>query len=381
MVQKLEEQLSFSNDEVRKLKEKIESNKNNLSISENEIKRLKTVSQGLEYELSCIKNDIKLSEEKYRNLLIVNQELMVMRQQKDAQIEQLSVYGKESNEKINQIFNENKALLQEVKNLQKEDPLPVISDHFKKQTDHFLNLTKGLEFKLKKELENSTRQIEAYISLQNFLTNGGLDPGMHGWPISPDLGVYLVNLIYQNEYDLVIEYGSGTSTLIIAKALSNISTRKKRKIPAMLVSFEHLDVYFSKTKDLIGKSAVSEYVDLKLAPLENYKTEDGKDYLFYSLQSTLLNIQERIGLRKLKVLVLVDGPPGATGPNARYPALPIVLSYFPDSVIHFVLDDYNRHDEKEIANSWVEFLKKTDFNYKLTEIKLEKDACLLEVNV
>lgn len=71
-----------------------------------------------------------------------------------------------------------------------------------------------------------------------------------------------------------------------------------------------------------------------------------------------------------KLLIIVDGPPAATGKHARYPALPIVTHVLGDtSTYHFVMDDYLRGDEREIVALWKEALaslnipfNQTDFN-------------------
>jgi len=40
----------------------------------------------------------------------------------------------------------------------------------------------------------------------------------------------------------------------------------------------------------------------------------------------------------LRVLVIVDGPPAATGPHARYPAGPLVLQHFAGAQIDFLME-------------------------------------------
>ena len=65
---------------------------------------------------------------------------------------------------------------------------------------------------------NAVKQVEAYTSLQGYLATGELMPILHGWPISPDFALLLVQLLEQQSFDAIIEFGSG-STLVVARAL------------------------------------------------------------------------------------------------------------------------------------------------------------------
>jgi hypothetical protein len=75
--------------------------------------------------------------------------------------------------------------------------------------------------------------------------------------------------------------------------------------------------------------------------------------------------------------VLVDGPPASTGPQARLPALAVVLPHLRGAELELLLDDYDRPDEKAIAVSWMETLKDAGLAPTLTERKLEKGACII----
>jgi hypothetical protein len=50
-------------------------------------------------------------------------------------------------------------------------------------------------------------------------------------------------------------------------------------------------------------------------------------------------------------LLLVDGPPGSAGTQARYPALPVLSDRLADGAI-VVLDDFSRADETTIVERW-----------------------------
>ena len=78
-----------------------------------------------------------------------------------------------------------------------------------------------------------------------------------------------------------------------------------------------------------------------------------------------------------RVLVIVDGPPEATGPFARYPALELVLQALPRQRGAYLMDDYRRPGEQEIARRWRAFLSARGVESQLTQYPLEKMACLI----
>ena len=53
----------------------------------------------------------------------------------------------------------------------------------------------------------------------NYLRTGDVLGDFHGWPISPDIGLFLLEKMREQQYDLIIECGSGTATALFAKAL------------------------------------------------------------------------------------------------------------------------------------------------------------------
>jgi hypothetical protein len=59
----------------------------------------------------------------------------------------------------------------------------------------------------------------------------------------------------------------------------------------------------------------------------------------------------RYGLSEIPMLV-VDGPPRATGAAARYPAFPLLQSVLAQKAT-IVLDDADRPDEEEIVSRWL----------------------------
>src|SRR5690606_18045363 len=83
----------------------------------------------------------------------------------------------------------------------------------------FDSLRKELRANFGKDLKNAVKQIEAFISIQNYLNARQGVAGFHDWPISPDIGLFLIERIRERHHDLIIEFGSGTSTALFAKVV------------------------------------------------------------------------------------------------------------------------------------------------------------------
>jgi hypothetical protein len=258
----------------------------------------------------------------------------------------------------------------------------------------------GLKNHINTGLSNSARQLEAFMGIQNYLEKGVKPLSFHGWPISPDIGLYITGLIDANNYDVIIEFGSGTSTVLMAKALISKqrgaqtktlgNTSKSNEIavqetpfadlPARIVTFEHNNLYHGKTTQALQDNGVDHLVDLVYAPLVDYQYKDGSQYLYYSCNDKLQELARIFKGRKANILVLVDGPPGATNKNARFPALPHLLNTLTEHSFTVIMDDYKRAEEKEIITLWKNILEERSLFHELIEVVNEKGLAHLSVN-
>lgn len=257
-----------------------------------------------------------------------------------------------------------------------------LDTRFKHQAEGLAQLRKFTETSVKKTVSNATKQLEATLGLQSYFVTGELldiCTENQNWPISPDFAHYLVELIELNDYDLIIEFGSGYSTALIAKALARRASKRTGRAVGF-VSFEHLDDYYQQTLDRLRSARLSSTVQLMLAPLEEWQGADGEAQLYYACQQTFSLLVQQYPLEGLRSLIVVDGPPAGTGPQARYPAGPIVLKHFAGAQIDFLLDDYIRDDEKKVAQRWQAEITATGFAHTTTLRKFEKDACLIRVH-
>jgi hypothetical protein len=90
-------------------------------------------------------------------------------------------------------------------------PSEELFELMREQAKAIKSLKTELSKELKKEIANSTKQLESHQALQALI--GDLPPPLHGWPISPDFALQLVRLIRDQKYDLTVEFDSGISTL------------------------------------------------------------------------------------------------------------------------------------------------------------------------
>lgn len=307
-------------------------------------------------------------------------------------------------EEIKRLFSEQAEKLDQTVKLQKETSEAL--------QGKFLN-------KILSRVDNSAKQVESYIQLNSFFDRGELLPDLHGWPISPDLAVYLMRTIKQDDYDLIIEFGSGSSTVLMAQAIaqkllgrpmkeiqgrvselllegpqvyrgadgagrevlssSGHSTANGSDIAPRLIAFEHMREYFDKTQQALNNAGVRDLVELAYTPLQDYQHMDGEQYLYYQCDSHLESLSSRLVADQPRILVLVDGPPGKTGPNARFPAMPVVMRYFSSARVDFVLDDSNRTEEKKVLQAWQIEAEKRGYKADTKHLPFEKGATILEL--
>jgi hypothetical protein len=185
-------------------------------------------------------------------------------------------------------------------------------------------------------------------------------------------------LLEKNDFDAVIEFGSGSSTLIVARALDNLRKHGKRQRIPKQIAFEHQQRYHAATSELLRRSNLLENVSLALAPLHAISVESDDSYQYYSVDQELAQLRDQLHSHACpQILTIVDGPPASVGPLSRLPALATLLQYFPHQEGFVLLDDYVREDEREIARRWQKTLTANGIESTTTEFDFEKQACLL----
>lgn len=271
-------------------------------------------------------------------------------------------------------------------------PWHELGDSMRQQTDRLLNavteqsrqmkrLERQVEESVSREVGNAVRQLEAHARIQRFLGPGQQMPELHGWPISADFGALLLDLLDRSDYDLILEFGSGASTVLMAaSAQRHAATRAARGLPPTAVlALEHLPEYHEQTTSMLQASGLEALARLALAPIRPFTTASGQTFPYYDAREAVGDVVRSLQrpVTELRVLLMVDGPPSATGPRARYPALPLALEFLAGAQLDILLDDYRREDEKQVAQAWLDDLRARGLEPTLTAYPLEKEACLI----
>ncbi len=268
-------------------------------------------------------------------------------------------------------------------------PAPTDPDSLQQQLAAMERRLQAIEQAQRNAAFTITRQLEAFIQLHSLI---GPVPGLlHGWPVSADFGLHMLQLLLCQPPELVIEFGSGTSTHLLLQGLAlafpqaSGSAQGARSAPQLL-SFEHLADYHQRTAELIAPCCLRRHAQLLLAPLQPWNdpcSDSSDDQPYYSqleritAAAAALRRKRQRPLRRL--LVIVDGPPGATGPQARYPALPALLEAIPTDParplqITLLLDDMIRADEQATASAWQALLAERGIPATRRDHPFEKGA-------
>jgi predicted O-methyltransferase YrrM len=214
-----------------------------------------------------------------------------------------------------------------------------------------------VEREVKNEIKLTFRQLEALQNLTAVLPPNDVLPATRGWAASPDLLMVLVDLVVSERPSLVVECGSGASTLWLALAMRRFG------VDGRIVALDHDPVFGAKTRDLLARHDVSDLAEVRDAPLESFSI-DGETYSWYARQAW----EDLKGID----LLFVDGPPATTGHQARYPALPL-LSGLLSPAATAVLDDLVVPDMQKVLQLWLDAYP--DFGSEV--LPLEKQAAVL----
>jgi predicted O-methyltransferase YrrM len=157
-----------------------------------------------------------------------------------------------------------------------------------------------------------------------------------GWSIDSFLGRTIFDSVLVDRPNCIVELGSGSSTLLIARCLSLIGHGDAEHI-----AVDHEETYLEQTRSYLALNGLEQHVKLWLCPLSR---DDVTGKLWYS------GLTQRLEGHKIDLL-LIDGPPGTTQEDSRYPALPVLMPFLSDRCT-IMLDDARRPAERSIVEQW-----------------------------
>ena len=154
--------------------------------------------------------------------------------------------------------------------------------------------------------------------------------------LCPENALFVVQQIHRRRPKRVVEFGSGVSTVLVARALRELGEDRR------LDSFEHVESWYERTRELLRSAGVEDVVRLHYSPLGRHA---GLEVPWYDV-SVLAKDETPCDL------VLVDGPEGGSRePLARLGGfLALRDRLAPGAVV--LLDDAFRKGEREIVRRW-----------------------------
>ncbi len=167
----------------------------------------------------------------------------------------------------------------------------------------------------------------------------------------------ILNDIQINKRQNILEFGSGLSTILIARLI------KKNNLSCKIYSIEHDSNWFGLLNATLKKENTSENVVSIHAPLSNSKKS--KNNLDWYNEDIISNsLPEKV----LFDLVIIDGPPAHENSKSlsRYPSLPFVKNKLNKSYSVY-LDDASRKGEQRVIKYWAEEL---NFSFDLIKNRI-----------
>lgn len=229
--------------------------------------------------------------------------------------------------------------------------------------DKFKELNSLLKNHSKEALLSAERDKDIYCRL--LLNN--IFEGYEHLPITKSsMSFFAIAMIFNdiqiNNRKTILEFGSGLSTILMARLIKN------NKLTCRIYSVEHDKNWFDLLNTILKKENTFENVTTIYAPLSNSE-KSKKNLEWYNEGSIIKQIPENT----LFDLVIIDGPPAHEKSKSlsRYPALPFFKNKLNKSYSVY-LDDASRNGEQEVIRYWKEELN-FSFNIINNRIALSSD--------
>ena len=185
---------------------------------------------------------------------------------------------------------------------------------------------------------NSAHQFQQFQALERLTFELDLRlplPPMRGWAASPDFPLLAFRQARQRRPDVIVECGSGASTVVMARAVQLNGQGR-------VMTIEHDGGFAQKTRELLEEYGLSNHAEVIHAPLVTDAT-DGEPHSWYGFEPP----------DDLRIdLLIVDGPPEGPDTLARYPAGPRLVPKLNPGGIAMV-DDAHRPNEQTAIRRWL----------------------------
>lgn len=214
---------------------------------------------------------------------------------------------------------------------------------------------------IQRESDIRYRRTEAWQAIYSVLTPRVPLPAIQPYMATPELLRHVVHQVLERKPALIVELGSGISTVLAAYCAERIGQCR-------IISVDHEARFRDMTLATLTTHGLADRVTLVHAPLVPVKTGafESQWYDPNVIQAALRASGAKIGM------LLVDGPPGMQQKLARYPAFPQLREYLAaDAVV--LVDDAKREDEQEMVRQWLG----QDAGWTREDVLTEKGLILL----
>ena len=191
--------------------------------------------------------------------------------------------------------------------------------------------------RIRRDIHESSRELQCVLDIRSAIGDGISLPRFGSPAIEADCASVIVHHILRHRPGLIVEAGSGTSTVLAASCLKQIGAGR-------VVALEHLEQFAEYSQRNLEAQGLAEFGNVRFAPLEPQDC-DGQSVNWFATGSQQFD-------RSIDML-FVDGPPsgGTVASQGRYPALPILARHLSDEA-WVLLDDANRKDSKRMLARW-----------------------------
>lgn len=377
--------------------------KSELEVLSQQAEQLAPAREALTKEQNAHKETIKALEDHkqwFRNRKVQAEELQAENAQLKHELDQLKAVLEETKQEKQQLLQSQATGQSALSQLEQK-----MEQLFNQQAGQVQQAANALGQHVTRSFRDQRQRIQSVTSLEHYFETGAQPLEFGHWAIGADLGSHLVRAIEQNNYDLIIEFGSGTSTLLLARSVLKRSgvttTNTKNKsleydskgdtndglasydLPQRILSFEQNKAYQQKTEAALVREGLSNLVDLVLAPIVPTAASgqhSNNNTLFYDCNTRLARIAQLYEGRQARLLVLVDGPHSPEGNRlVREPALGCILQYLSAHHLDIVLDDTQRQGEQQVIQTWQQTCQQRGLGYQYQTLNTENGAAWLTI--
>ncbi|CAM3597600.1 class I SAM-dependent methyltransferase [Nocardiopsis gilva] len=174
-------------------------------------------------------------------------------------------------------------------------------------------------------------------------------PTPRGWATSPDVQRFVALAVLERQPGLVVECGSGTSSIWLGETLRRTGTGR-------LVTLEHDERYARLARDMVAAHGLDDIVEVRFAPLTEWQRDDGDDRdAPGDADAPAWRWYDREAVRDLSGIdmLFVDGPPTDAGARAHYPAGPVLFPLCSPSALIVLDDDTDPADDEAAGDHWM----------------------------